>query len=608
MSDRSPSLLSALLNGPLAQPRIHHRIVILALLLAAPCLAGRLVLDDHVLMLLARDDPGIEGFRSGPLSLFHFTLGDAATNGALMDEGALLPWWSDPLHLNAFLRPLSSATHLLDFALWPDVPWLMHLHSLLWFAALLGVVAHLYRRFAAPAPLAQAAAMLAFLIFALDEVHGMTIGWVANRNALIAATLSLPALGAHHRWLQDGWTPGRWIGPACFALGLAAGETAVAVLGYFFAHALVLDRAPLTRRALHLLPYLIVLLGWRLVFNGLGLGSAGSGSYHDPGGEPLGYARALVDHLPVLLSAQVGLPMADLWFWGGDDPHLPLWIFSVLTVAAVLALGHLLLSDDRVARFWTLGMGISACAVAASVPGERLLLVPGVGGAMLIAALMVRLSDLPASAPGWLRTLASPLLALMALVHLLLAPASLPVRAYSMEMLGAALERAEEGVSKEPNIAGRHAILLNAPFDVMASYLQVRREARGEPRLATFNWLATASSELRVERRGPSTLRVTPAGGFLHTAPERHYRGDTRALPVGAEVRLSAFTARVMEVTSDGRPAVVDFELAAPLEDPRYLLLRYRDGRFEPLEPPAIGQSLRLPREDFFAAVLSPLL
>ena len=95
----------------------------------------------------------------------------------------------------------------------------------------------------------------------------------------------------------------------------------MAVFGYLIAHALFLERGGPGRRLLGLLPYLILIALWRVVFESRGLGSAGSGAYHDPGRDPLGYLANLVFNLPVLLSAQLGALMAvadrpvlrDLW-------------------------------------------------------------------------------------------------------------------------------------------------------------------------------------------------------------------------------------------------------------------------------------------------------
>lgn len=590
------------------------------MLLVSPSLVCGLVLDDHVLQLLARADPGIAGLHGDPFSLFRFTTGRPEDNLALMDQGALLPWWSEPYHLNAFFRPLSSLTHVLDFRLWPDRPWLMHAHSLLWFFALLLALAHVYKRLHEPAPANGSAPLplpapdsllplpvLALALYAVDDAHGMTVAWVANRNALISAALSLPALAAHHRWLALGYKPGAVLGPLCFALGLLAGETAVAVLGYLLAYTAVMDRAPWPRRLLHLAPYLVLMAGWRALFGFMSLGSFGSGGYHDPGREPLGYALALVQHLPVLLGAELALPVADLWFWGPPGLRIAVWIVSVLSAGAVLALAHRLLARDREARFWMAGMVLSACAVAASVPGERLLLVPSVGGAALIARLIARLAA-PAPDEPALRGRGFALGALV-LIHVVAAPLMLPQRTYNMGLLARVIDRADASLPTDDVIRKRTVIVLNAPVDLLVMYLQVAREARGVPRPAHFHWLATASSELRIERVDDHTLRVQPARGFLLTAPERHYRADPSALRPGAEIALSQMTVRVLAQTPDGRPAAADFRFAEPLDSNRYLFVRFEDGRFVPAAPPPAGHALTFPPQNLLEIVLQePLI
>lgn len=617
---RAENLLDWLTGARAAGARLrpHHALALLAALLTAPSLLGGLVLDDHVLALGARPAAeAVPGLHVSPLSLFRFTTGREQDNRALMDEGVLLPWWSDPHHRNAFFRPLSSLSHVLDFRLVPDAPWLMHLHSILWWVALVLGVAHIYGRID-PVPEGQRGAMtraaaLAVLLFAIDDAHGMTVAWLANRNALIAATLALPALGAHHRWLCQGWALGRLLGPLCFLLGLLAGETAVAVLGYVLAHALVLDRASWGRRVLHVLPYLAVLVAWRLVFAQLGLGSAGSGAYHDPLAEPAGFSLALAQHLPVLLGSQLGVPVADLWFWGAPALQVGLLLFAAASALAVLALAHVLLVHDRVARFWMVGMVLSSCAVAASVPGERLLLVPSIGGAALLAKLLLALYDrlrAPGPTAGPLSPkLASAALLTLAVIHGPASLAGLPARTLAMQVLGAATAQADAGISREPAVQGHDVVIVNAPFDALVSYLQAARIAAGVPHPKHLNWLATASSSLTITRLDEHTLRITPERGFLYSAPEQHYRGDTRSLPAGSQVELSAFTATVASNTADGRPAAVDFRFHAPLQgDPSLEVLQFEGGSLVPFEVPRVGASVVLPQADFFQTLAAQVL
>jgi hypothetical protein len=586
----------------------------LAALLTAPSLGGGLVLDDHVLAYGASGGSEVPGLHLSPLSLFRFTTGRTEDNHALMDQGVLLPWWSDPHHLNAFFRPLSSFSHVLDFRLAPDAPWLMHVHSILWLVALVLGVAHIYGRIdpapdGAPSHAMTRAAALAVLLFAIDDAHGMTVAWLANRNALIAATLALPALGAHHRYLTQDFPAGRVLGPLCFALGLLAGETAVAVLGYVIAHALVLDRAPLWRRAAHLLPYIAVLLAWRLAFAQLGLGSQGSGAYHDPLGEPAGYALALAQHLPVLLGSQLGAPVADLWFWGEPSLQVALLVVAGLGALLVLGLAHVLLLADRVARFWMIGMVLSSCAVAASVPGERLLLVPSIGGAALLAKLMLALYDRLRSDQGPLpRGVAALALLGLTIIH---GPASLvglPLRASAMKVLGDAVQRGGQRFDGSES-APQAVIVLAAPFDVMVSYQQLRFIAAGVPHPKHINWLATASSDVKVTRLDERTLRIEPERGFLYSAPEQHYRGDTRSLPEGSRVELTTFTATVIATLPDGRPKTVDFRFDQGLDDRTKLqLVSFENGRLETTRAPQVGATRVIPKADFFQTMFRQAL
>lgn len=600
----------------LQKPRSLLVIAAAALVLVLPSLGSRLVLDDNVLALLLRDDPGIEGFEpqrrrssplpAGPLNLFTFTTGHPGTNRALRDEGALLPWWVDERHLNAFLRPLSSLTHWLDFRLWPGSPLLMHLQSVLWYGALLLVVALVYRRLATGPP---ALAALAFVLFALDDAHGHTVSWIANRNALVAMTLALPALIAHHRFRSEGRLHGAFLGPLFLAAGLLAGESALTVCGYLLAYALFLDRGTLARRLLALSGHGAVLGLWLLAFRLLNLGSRGSGAYSDPIHEPLEFLKSLSFNLPVLLSGQLGLPVADLAFWA--DPALgpALLLLSLLTLAAVLWLLVPLLGRDPGCRFWATGTVLAALPLSASLPGERLLLGVGVGASPLVASLLLTAFDQERpegqQRPGWLRTV---ILIFLLLIHLVLAPVLLPFWARSMEVLGRVVDRAERSIPASADIRDKTVIIVNAPFDIMASFIQVMRESRHQNRPRHLYWLAVSSSPLEIGRSGERTLRVRPRAGFLHTPPEQHYRADAGSLGRGAVVRMPQMSVTITAVTEDGRPQEADFEFHRALDSTGYLFLVYENGKYRPFNLPPAGQTVKLPAEDFFTTMISELL
>ena len=119
---------------------------LLGSLLVFTAVGRHIVLDDYVLLLQARGEPALEGLPQARWDLFAFTTGDHASNQQLIEQGVMLPWWSDAKLKVAFFRPLSSLTHRLDYALFPDAPRLMYLHSIAWLFFALHLVARLYRR------------------------------------------------------------------------------------------------------------------------------------------------------------------------------------------------------------------------------------------------------------------------------------------------------------------------------------------------------------------------------------------------------------------------------------------------------------------------------
>lgn len=586
----------------LERPRVHREITLLALLLLAPVLGTRLLMDDFVLAVKAAPGTVMSELPAQPLGLFTFTTGDAARNGALMDEGALLPWWTAPNHLNAFFRPLSAATHVLDFRLWPQAAWLMHAHSLVWYGVLLLVLARVYRTLEPHAPLLAA---FALLLYAVDDAHGATVGWVSNRNALIATALALPALSAHHRAASQQWRAGSWLAALWFMLGLCAGEAAIGIFGYLLAYAVCLDTRALRARLLSLTPYFALLGAHRVLYRVFGLGSFGSSGYHDPLREPVAFAGMLGYNLPLLLSSELFVPVSDIAFWGDVRGRAVLWVWSVVTLL-IIAIGSLaILRRDAHARFWSLGMVLSAVPVSASLPGERLLLALGFGAAPLLARLLHQYSAL-ATVP--MRGSRRVLITLLVVLHLFAGPIGLPLRGCSYEALARAMDRLDEGVPREPSVREQTVVVINAPLNIMLSYLQIARAARGVPRPDHLYWLASSSSEIQVERVGERSLRVTQAEGFLRRPEETHYRAQVDDLPAGTRITRAGMQIEIERSEPDQRPRSVLFHFAEALESPRYLLRVYQEKKLVPWQPPAAGAGQRFPAQQFVDIITQEVL
>ncbi len=143
-------------------------------------------------------------------------------------------------------------------------------------------------------------------------------------------------------------------------------------------------------------------------------------------------------------------------------------------------------------------------------------------------------------------------------------------------------------------------MIVDTPSDALAGYVQIMRASRNQARPAHLYWLATATTEVTVERVDARTLRIVSAGGALHHDIDRMMRTPrSRPFAAGDRIPLTNLTIEIAAVTPDGRPAEVLARFAAPLEDPSLVWLRW-DGRgYVAYRPPAAGGRETFPAVDF---------
>jgi hypothetical protein len=565
--------------------------ILVALLLVSPCLGVGPMGDDY--MHMARVDPAVHapGFACAPLDLFTFVSGEAAQRAVLREEG-VFGWWMAPDFRMSFWRPLSSLTHVLDHWLWPRSFVLAHAQSMLWLAALLAVLAVLYRRFHVPW-----VAHLALLLYAVDDARGWVLGWVANRNVLVAATLAFAALAVHDRARRDGWRPGRWLAPALFAAALLGGEAALAVTAYLFAHALFIDSGPLARRLARLWPYAALSVAWLAAYEALGYGTSGGGMYLNPLDEPTAYLGALAERLPVLAAAQVGLGIADAWVALPPAARAVAWAGAVLTLVAFAAVLAPLWRRMPACRFWALGAVLSLLPMCATYPMDRLLVFAGVGGMATVALVLAHWRE------GGLaflarprRLLATAVVLALVLLHVVLAPLLLPLRVLAVGFVAKMGDRLEASIPRDESVRGKSLVILSSAAEMTTFPPWMQRQVSGVPRPAPMRVLASCFAKLSVSRPNATTLRVRPEHGFLDSEWLRMVRGPSRPFRPGDEVALPDVRVRVRSVTPDGRPDEVDFTFGVPLEDRSLLWRRLEEGgTLVPWSPPAVGESQVLP-------------
>lgn len=565
------------------------------LLLVSPALWAGWVADDYLQLLALRAQPGIAGLSQRRFDLFRFATGDPHAARQLIEQG-IFPWWVDLRVRLAFFRPLSSLTHALDGWLWPNSSFLMHAHSLLWFGVLLVGVGLCYKALTSSA----VAAGLALALFAVDDVHAPVVGWISNRNMVVALALSVPALLNHHRWRRSGQTRAAWFAHGCFALGLAAGEAALTLVAYLAAYALFLETASARRRVVSVLGYLAIVLLWRLVYTQSGYGAVGSGVYVDPALHPGEFLHLGSSRVLVLALALFGAPWSDLWeLYPLVSPYLQpaLLVFAGGVLVALGALAWPTLRARPTARFWLLGCLGSLLPVCATFPHDRLLLAPSIGGAALLAEVI----EHALSAASWRSTC---VVTVLLPLHLLLAPLFCGFRAATVGHLDELLRAEDATLPRSKALREQTLVLLNPPLDPYAAYLGPFRELHGIPRPRALYWLATGVSELRVTTLDNHTLSIRPREGYLWSSSQRMLRApssDPRTWATPLELAEATFT--VGNVTTDGRPEEVLVRFKRDLRDRKLTFMRWVGPGYVSFAPPERGTSVVIPAVDVLAAL-----
>ena len=554
-------ILQAVKRVLLASEGRHSLLIfVVTLLVFLPALFAGFAIDDHVFRALFQGLPGIEGLTFNPLDTFLFGDGIPDHSLARMNKG-LAPWWSPLDWKIGFWRPLSSWSHWLDFRLYGDHAFMMHLESVLLYA-LIGLSLYcLYRKTLTPAWVAA----LAALLYVVDDGHGVPVAWISNRNTVLSTLFVVLTLLFHDRWRRGG-TWRHWATAlACLILGLLSGEATLAVGGYLFAHALFLDTGSYPRRIARLLPYLAIVVAWRVVYSHLGYGIVKAGIYTDPGAQPLQFLVDVAQFVPVLLLSQFALPdPAMVWMFAPPLGQALFWLAAVAFVGLLLwGLGPIL-HADKAARFWALGMILSLIPACATMPQARLLMAPGLGAMALIALLLQRWLE------GIDRRKVTAILAYgFIALHLILAPIMLLGTPSGMKTMERVFRESNASLDMIPNLDAKHLVVLNSVSDLNAIGIPLMRSSfcLPVPKLTTV--LYTGIGDVRVERIFVDPREVTYAPGD--------------------RVELNGVTAEILDVLPDGRPAAVRFTFDHRLEDPSLAFVRWEKGRYVAADVPNVG-------------------
>lgn len=561
--------------------------------LLSPCLFYGLACDDYVIRNITLGFPGIPGMEAlSRLDTFRFASGDPAANLAYMDHG-LMPWYADPEVRIAFWRPLAAASHYLDTLLFDDWATPMYAQNIAWFLAACAMLHLLYRRTLGPAWVAT----MGTLLFLVDDSKAMPVGWISNRNGIMALFFVAAVLYCHDRWRRDGRGGFGALSVALLAVGMLAGEATVTAGGYLFAHALFMDRRGPVRGFLSLLPYGAVVLVWLIPYKLWNYGTHGSGFYQDPVNETAQYLHMLPGRFPLLLNSQLSYPPATVSFWHPFHVFTVHWLIAALFLVFAAYVLWPLLRRSAAARFYGLGMCVSLLPSCSTLAHDRVLFYCGIGGMALVALFFhgqMTGADWRRSNETW-RFAAACLAVYWFAIHAVVAPLSLPRRVSSMGIIGRSLDEAFLSFPPDPSRAERDVVIVSTMSDLDFWYLSSYMSAQGVTPPRHLWLLTTGPFEADMTRTGERSIAIHPEGGFLMAPWSRFFTGFGYRVADGYTVELSGMTAKVLRTTWDGRPKEVEFTFDKPLEDASLEFRIFQGFTFAPFTPPAAGETIELP-------------
>jgi len=565
---------------------LEHRSIVLratliATFLSLPALRLGLYLDDHLQRLAALNEVRLGFTSKGVLWLFSFFDGDPARTQRMIDAG-MLAWWTDLRVRIMFFRPLSSLTHVLDHRVL-DHPVLMHAQSILWYALVVASVAALLRR-----TIGGLVAGLAAVLFAVDHTHGVLVGWIANRNALVAAAFAVPTLLFHDRFRRDGRSRDATLAAVSLGLGLCGGETALAIVAYLVAHAWFLERRSRVRA---LAPYAPVLILWAILYRLGHFGARHSGMYQDPLQSPLTFIAKVLENGPLLLAAELGVPGVDVYPFLPTQARALLWGVSTIVIALGFLASRSVLKSDPVMRFFALGSVLSVVPFCAGMPSSRLLLLPSIGVLAVVARIVVDVLDRALSGfPAKFTAV------LAGGGHVFLSPFVFVFLLHQMQIVEDFLVRNANGLPRDPELAQQRLIVVNAPDATFVGYVSVILEERGVPAPQSILSLAVGTRPVELERLDERTViarssvaLMQPGGTDLLT------RSASEPPPIGFRARAGDVEIEVTSVNAAGWPNEAKFTFPTPIEDRRYRWVAWRDQTLKPFELPRVGQRTELP-------------
>lgn len=598
-------------------------ISLFAFLLVFPSVNEGLIRDDFYHRALLKGEtifPGAKpaaalSAREAAFSMFMFFTPGENSNLELGRDLGVLPWWTDARLEIKFWRPLSALTHWLDYQWWPDSPTLMHLHSALWYTLVVLVWGFCLLNFGVKGW----ALLFAMVAYGLDSSHIGAVGWLANRNILIATVLGFLSLAALHKSVTEQRRSWLSMAVVLFALTLLSAEGGIAIAAYYASYCLFMDRRHWLIRLVWMLPFAVVLVAWRTLYGALGFAAKHSGTYLDPVTQTQEFLANLWVQTPILLMDQfTGLESLPLLLapqtllyqaWAG---------FVVVTLLLITAWP--LLRTNRLACFLLVGALLAIVPAGSTLfTGGRLLFFSGAGIAsaygLFSAGLVSNTTWFPASRGfrfwAWFLVVGitlSNVIANTVVWGKMIADQLADVRKPGISIMS--------DIITPYNGQSDWVIAVNPPISFDLLYVKLKADYLHRDAPGTLRTLAPGVTPFMLTRVGRNaveiyslsdSLAISSKAEFMPVSPlysplygarrvDTFFAGMDYRLHEDATRSVRGTKITVKDVNAQGVPKRVRFDFDAPLESSQYqwLYWDFKHNRFLPFTLPALGESTRI--------------
>jgi hypothetical protein len=549
-------------------------------------------------------NPADSGTFSTVINDYFFSWFRHPQNLALAKNYGMLPWWTPDNVRVGLWRPLTAFTHWLDYQLYPDSPALMHAQNIAWFAAILFLLAIIYRQLMD----VKWAAGLAALLFLLDGNTYFPVMFVANRGFILSLFLGLVCFYEHHQWRSNRSRHSLILSMLFLALSLFANEGGASTFAFILAYALVLETGGFWSRALTILPSIVVIVAWRAIYETLGFGLHNVILYIDPIHNPLQFAGAVLPRALVLLGAQIAYVPPELLFV--VKPSLMTKAEALYCVPLIAAVAILLplLRRNKMAVFWFAVMLLAAIPAATVAPLSKNLGFVAVGAYGLMATFIASLVN--RQLPTWrpYRVIAWIACVLLLIAHV---PGAVVSRAITAWEAPPVFERMDYygNVCSPPDAENKNIIVINAPTGLFLAYTPACKAYHHQPLPRTARTLVPGCSSLTIQRTDDRTLVIQSRATNLFACEDlgpyhvgyamaawNGVLGETKTKP-GDQLDLGMLKVEILQTDASGLPSRVAFHFDHPLDSPDFHWVKFdwQACSYQSFNVPPIGGSDTLP-------------